>query len=150
MDLKAKKWYNGVTLKSEEMMKKGLAELDVTEEKIKEFKLHREVLKKEGSLRLQVEEEELKIKGKVLEVKKEAEQIVAEARRKAAELKEKADETGLTEAKKVYEEEMEKIKTEAEKIRRGVSKEIEELEVKGKQNLEKATAFIWGKVVPQN
>jgi len=119
----------------------------INEEKIKKFKLHREVIE-EGSRLSLVEEKELEIQGKVLEAKKHAEQILAEARRKALALKEKANEEGLADAKKFYQQELLKVQRDAEKIKQSILPDVKSMEEKGARNLEEAVSFLWRKIIP--
>ena len=130
------------------MSKSNPVAAKIDEEKIKKFKLHRNLLREEGSRLTLVEEKELEIKGKVLEAKKEAEQILAEARREATRRKEKADQRGLAAAKKFYEREMQKVHHEAEKERQSRDKEINLIEEQGARHIEKAISFVLKKVLP--
>src|SRR3989304_4414969 len=119
----------------------------INEEKIKKFKLHKEVVE-EGSRLSLVEEKELEIQGKVLEAKKHAEQILEEARRKALAPKEKANEEGWAYAKKFYQQELLKVQRDAEKIKQSIPPDVKSMEEKGARNLEEAVSFLWRKIIP--
>lgn len=92
---------------------------------------------------------ELELQGKLLEVRKGAEIIVAEARKKVVEVKRQAIEKAVSEAGKYYQEEIEKTKKEAEKIRDSVEEEIEQIEKVGEANLKETVEFIIKIVFPQ-
>ncbi len=118
-------------------------------QKLEELKFETQYIEDEKSSPLLIiRKKELEISRNILEAKKKAEQIVADARRKATELKEESREKGLEEGKLIYEEEMEKAKNEAQKIRSTSKKEIGFLENKCKENMPKALKKIIEIIIP--